>query len=294
MSTFLEVLVSGVMIGGVYAIIAVGVTLVFGIIHVVNFSQGEFVMYGAYFAYVTNQVMGLPLLLSIALAAPLAFVVGMALQKLLIEPLLERPLMQIFATFGVLLLMQNVALLLTDGDSKAVRGGYAAATFGIGAITISVPRLVVFVVATLMAIALVVYLRRTVTGTAIRAISSDKQAARLMGVNVERLYMVTMGIGIVMAVVAGVLVSPAFAVTPEFGFTLVLPAFVAAVAGGMGSIPGAYLAGLIVGVLETLMSYYFNSSLAQAATFLTLIVVLVVRPWGLLGDKAQVERMGAL
>jgi branched-chain amino acid transport system permease protein len=228
--------------------------------------------------------------IAVLIAIPLSFLVGMALQRLLIQPLQGQHLMQIFATFGLLLLMQNLAVFLTTGRPKSINNAFSKATLKAGGINIGVPRLVIFAVATALTIALMLYLKRTVTGTAIRAISSDKQAAQLMGINVEMLYMITMGIGILLAGIGGVLLAPAYSLTPGVGFNFLLPAFVAAILGGMGSIPGAYIGGLIVGVLEGLIGYYIAPSPAQAITFLVLIVVLVARPWGLLGSRAQAER----
>jgi branched-chain amino acid transport system permease protein len=289
MATFTQVLISGILVGGIYALITVGVTFVFGVMNVVNFAHGEFVMFGGYFAYFLSLA-GVNLWVSLILAIPLSFLAGMVLQRLLIRPLQDHQLMQIFGTFGLLLLMQNFVLIITSGQPKSINDSYSQAAINIGSVAISVPQLVVFLVATALTIGLRMFLRRTVVGTAIRAVSTDKRAARLMGINVEMLYMITMGIGITLAGIGGVLLAPVYSLTPEFGFSFMLPAFVAAILGGMGSIPGAYIGGLIIGILEGVIGYYLAPSLGEAAAFLVLIIVLVVRPWGLLGSRAQAER----
>jgi branched-chain amino acid transport system permease protein len=292
--TFANITLNGLLIGGVYALIAVGVTFIFGVVHVVNFAHGEFVMYGAYGAYFLHAFAGVDLILAIAIIAPVSFLFGLVVQRLIVQPLLEQHLMQIFATFGLLLLMQSAILALTTGSAKTLRTSYSNASIQLGQLSVNVPRLVVFLVAIALTFALLAFLKRTTMGTAIRAISQDKQAARLMGINVEVLYMVTMGTGTVLAAIAGALLAPAFTLTPEFGFTFVLPAFVAAVLGGMGSIEGALVGGLVVGLLEGYVSFYFDASLAQAATFLVLVIVLVIRPWGLLGSKGMAEQLGTM
>jgi branched-chain amino acid transport system permease protein len=292
--TFANITLNGLLIGGVYALIAVGVTFIFGVVRVVNFAHGEFVMYGAYGAYFLHAFAGVDLILAIAIIAPVSFLFGLVVQRLIVQPLLDQHLMQIFATFGLLLLMQSAILALTTGSAKTLRTSYSNASVQLGQLSVNVPRLVVFLVAITLTFALLAFLKRTTVGTAIRAISQDKQAARLMGINVEVLYMVTMGTGTILAAIAGALLAPAFTLTPEFGFTFVLPAFVAAVLGGMGSIEGALVGGLVVGLLEGYVSFYFDASLAQAATFLVLVIVLVIRPWGLLGSKGMAEQLGTM
>jgi branched-chain amino acid transport system permease protein len=287
---FLDVLVSGLLLGGVYALVALGLNLVFGVVQVVNFAHGEFVMLGMYGAYLAKAQWGLDPYVSVLLVTPLAFLLGVVVQRLLIEPLLDEPLMQIFATFGLVILFQNIVLAITTGVPRSVRTASSSSNLDLG-VAVSVPRLVILVLATLLAVALIAFLRRTTLGTAVRAVSQDRATARLMGIDVSRTYMLTFGLATALAAIAGALLAPVYTATPSIGFNFILPAFAVVVLGGLGSVPGAYVGGLIVGVVEALAGYYLDASLKQAFWFALFFIVLVVRPSGLLGRP--VGRTGA-
>lgn len=289
---FLTILVSGVLLGAIYALVSVGLNLIFGVTRVVNFAQGEFVMFGMYGAYLGRAVLGLDPYVSAFVVAPLTFLLGAVVQRLVIQPLVEQQSMQMFATFGLLILMQNLVLMLTGGAAKSVRTAYSGASLDVAGITVSVPRLVIFVLTTALTAALVVFLQRTMIGTAIRAVSQDRQAARLMGIDVERTYLLTFGLGAALAGVAGVLLAPLFTLTPEIGFSFILPAFAVVILGGLGSVVGAYIGGIAVGVIEALAGFYLDPSLKQTFWFVLFVAVLVVRPAGLLG-RAGSEEVGA-
>lgn len=281
---FFDVVTTGILLGGTYALVALGLNLVFGVIQVVNFAHGEFVMLGMFGAYLANTQFGIDPYLSVLVIAPLAFVLGAVVQKLLIEPLLDQPMMQVFATFGLVILFENIVLALTNGVPRSVRTGSSASTIDIGVI-ISVPRLIILVVATLLAVGLMVWLHRTLFGTAVRAVSQDRSTARLMGINVTRTYMIVFGVSIALAAAAGVLLSPVYTATPSVGFSFILPAFAVVVLGGLGSVPGAYVGGMIVGLVEAFAGYYLDSSLKQAIWFALFFLVLVVKPSGLMGGR---------
>jgi branched-chain amino acid transport system permease protein len=289
---FLTILVSGVLLGAIYALVSVGLNLIFGVTRVVNFAQGEFVMFGMYGAYLGRAVLGLDPYVSAFVVAPLTFLLGVVVQRLIIQPLVEQQSMQMFATFGLLILMQNLVLMLTGGAAKSVRTSYSGSSLEVAGISVSVPRLVIFVLTTALTAALVVFLQRTMTGTAIRAVSQDRQAARLMGIDVERTYLLTFGLGAALAGVAGVLLAPLFTLTPEIGFSFILPAFAVVILGGLGSVVGAYVGGIAVGVIEALAGFYLDPSLKQTFWFVLFVAVLVVRPAGLLG-RAGSEEVGA-
>jgi branched-chain amino acid transport system permease protein len=281
---FFDVVTTGILLGGTYALVALGLNLVFGVVQVVNFAHGEFVMLGMYSAYLAKTQWGIDPYLSVFVIAPIAFVLGAVVQKLLIEPLLDQPMMQVFATFGLVILFQNIVLALSSGVPRSVRTASSSSTIDIGVI-ISVPRLIVLAVATVLAVGLVVLLKRTIFGTAIRAVSQDRATARLMGINVSRTYVVVFGLSIALAAVAGALLSPVYTATPSIGFSFILPAFAVVVLGGLGSVPGAYVGGMIVGLVEAFAGYYLDSSLKQAVWFALFFVVLVVKPSGLMGGR---------
>jgi branched-chain amino acid transport system permease protein len=288
---FLTILVAGVLLGGIYALVSVGLNLIFGVTRVVNFAQGEFVMLGMYGAFVARAGFGLDPYVSALIVAPLMFLLGVAVQRYVFQPLLEQPMMQLFASFGLLILLQNIVLLVTGGQAQSVLTGYSGSALDLGGVSVSVPRLVIFVLTTALTAALVLFLKRTFLGTAIRSVSQDRRAARLMGIDVERTYLFTFGLGAGLAGLAGVLLAPLFTLTPEIGFSFILPAFAVVVLGGLGSVTGAYVGGLLVGVVESLAGYYIDPSLKQAFWFTLFVAVLVVRPAGLLG-RAGSEEVG--
>lgn len=290
--TFLSTLVTGILLGGIYSLVALGLNLVLGVMRVVNFAHGEFVMLGMYGAYVAHVVAGLSPFVSVLIVAPLSFVLGVAVQKLLIEPLLDEPLMQIFATFGLVILFQNIVLAVTRGVPHSVRTASSGSSIDLAGLTVSTPRLITLLLATVLSVLLVLLLRRTTFGTAARAVSQDRATAWLMGINVNRIYLVVFGLGTMLAAVAGALLAPVYTATPSIGFSFVLPAFAVVVLGGLGSISGAYLGGMLVGVIEAFAGYYVDSSLKQAIWFLLFFTMLVIRPWGILG-KPESAPVGA-
>lgn len=291
MDTFLQVATAGLMLGGIYALVSVGLNLIFGVIRVVNFAHGELVMlgmYGAYFAYTWLQ---LNLYLSLLIVLPAMFVIGVILQRLVIQPLIDEPMMQVFATFGLLIFFQNAVLATTRGVARSVEIPASRVRFALASVNFSLTRIIVLVAAIVVTIGLQVFLKRTMLGKAIRGVTQDRRAARLMGINVERVYMFTFGLGTALAGLAGVLMTPLFTVTPFVGFNFVIAAFAVVVLGGLGSVPGAFIGGIIVGLIEAFAGFYIDPSLKQAIWFLVFVAVLVVRPQGLMGQQGA-EEMG--
>lgn len=291
MDTFLQVATAGLLLGGIYALVSVGLNLIFGVIRVVNFAHGELVMLGMYGAFVGFSVIGLNLYLSLLLVVPAMFVLGVILQRFIIQPLIDEPMMQVFATFGLLIFFQNVVLATTRGVARSVEIPASKIIYEFGAVNLSFTRLLILVAAVVVTIGLQLFLKRTMLGKAIRAVTQDRRAARLMGVNVERVYMFTFGLGAALAGLAGVLITPLFTVTPFVGFNFVIAAFAVVVLGGLGSVPGAFIGGIIVGIIEAFAGFYIDPSLKQAIWFLVFVAVLVVRPQGLMGQEGA-EEMG--
>jgi branched-chain amino acid transport system permease protein len=214
------------------------------------------------------------------------------IQRFIIQRLLDNQLMQMFATFGLIIVFQNAVLAVTRGEPKSTRTAASTATLDVFGVAVSVPRLVVLVVAVVLALVLIVFLRRTVGGTAMRAVAQDRGTAALMGINVRRVYLLTFGLSAALAGMAGALLAPTYAATPTIGFQFVLPAFAVVVLGGLGSIPGSLIGGLVVGVVEALAGFYIDPALKQAVWFTLFVVVLIVRPAGLFGQAGS-EHLGA-
>jgi len=288
MVDFVNILAVGVLLGGIYALVSVGLNLIFGVIRVVNFAQGEFVMLGMYGAFAAYNVLGLDPYLAVAVVVPALFALGAVVQRLILTPLQAEPSMQIFATFGLLLLLQNVVLAITRGTSYSVPTPVAQLSVAIGPVQIGLARLIVLAAATLVALALGAFLQRTLLGKAIRAVAQDHRAATLMGIDVQWV-MVSFGIGSALAGLAGCLLSPLYTMSPQIGTNFILPAFAVVVLGGLGSVLGAYVGGFVVGLTEALAGYYLDPALKHAVLFAVFIVVLVVRPSGLFGQVGAEE-----
>lgn len=286
----LTVLISGLLIGGIYALIAIGLNAAFGVVRVVNFAHGEMVMIGMYTAYFSWTWWSIdPYISSWLIALPLGFLLGLVIQRFVIQRLLTEPLMQMFATFGLLIFFENVMLAFTRGEPKTVRTAVSSMNLDFFGAVVSVPRLIVLVVAIVLALVLIVYLRRSLQGMAVRAVSQDRSTAALMGINVNKLYTIAFGFSGAIAFLAGALISPIFTATPTIGFSFVLPAFAVVVLGGLGSTAGSLIGGLVVGVVEALSGYLLDPSLKQAVWFTLFLVVLVVRPAGMFGKAGAAE-----
>jgi branched-chain amino acid transport system permease protein len=199
--------------------------------------------------------------------------------------------MQVFATFGLLILLENSVLAVTRGEGYSLAGTYSRAIIEIFGLRASVSRVIVFVAATAIAIALMIFLSRSMAGKAIRAVIQDRQSARLMGINVERVYQLTFALGSALAGIAGALLAPIYTLSPYIGGNFILAAFAVVVLGGLGSVPGAFIGGILVGVMEAFAGYYVDPALKQAIWFIIFVVVLVVRPSGLMG-LAGAEEVG--
>lgn len=289
MSQFTNVLISGILLGGIYGLVSIGLTLIFGVIRVINFAQGELVMFGMYATYAAWAWWGLSPYVALFAVAPLIGLLGIAIQRLVIQPLQHEPNMQIFATFGLLMLFQNVMLAGTRGEALSVNVHISAAMMSVGHLQISMARMVVFAAATLITMCLYFFLDRTLIGKSIRAVTQDERAARAVGINVEKTFMLTFGIGAALAGLAGSLLAPIYSTTPEVGGNFIFVAFAVVVLGGLGSIWGAYLGGLIVGIVEAFSGYYIDPVLRSAVWFILFLIVLIVRPAGILGQIGAEE-----
>jgi branched-chain amino acid transport system permease protein len=283
-SLLAQVVVNGLLLGATYALVAIGLTLIFGVVRVVNFAQGEFLMLGMYLAFWLFVLGGVAPYLAVLVTAPVVFALGVLVQRIFIRPLLGAPANAlILVTFGLSIVLQNSVLLVWKSDPRAIETSYSNAAVALGELSISVPRLVILVVTVAIVIGLWVVLQRTYWGMAMSAVAQDRKAAVLMGIDVHRVYTLAFGLGVGLEGLAGALLIPVYSVTPSTGGTFTIVAFVVVVLGGMGNVFGAFLAGLMIGLIEAFSGFFISPQLQGALYYVMFVVILVARPQGLLG-----------
>ena len=290
--SFLTYLKDGISLGSVYAIIALGYTMVYGIAKMLNFAHGDVIMVGAYIVLMMLTRAGLPAIPAILIAVVGCTLLGITIEKVAYRPLRKAssPLAVLITAIGVSYLLQNIALLMFGADGKTFVDVITIPplTFGGGALVISGTTIVTILACIIIMVTLTLFVSKTKQGHAMQAVSEDKDAAQLMGVNVNGTISLTFAIGSGLAAIAGVLLCSAYPiVTPYTGAMPGIKAFVAAVFGGIGSIPGAMAGGILLGVIEILSKAYISSQVADAIVFGVLIVVLLVKPTGLFGKNIQ-------
>ena len=280
----LQGIVSGLLLGGVYGLVACGLSLIFGVLRIINFAHGAVMMLAMYTTYWLFALCGIDPYLSILITAPLFFIVGTLIQRTVIEPnRFAAEHNQLLLTLGLALFLENLALVLWQGDFRTVRPTYAGASFMVGEALVEVPRLAACGAAIVLAVVLFAFLRTTDMGKAIRAVSEEPEGAMLMGIDIGRIRAVAFGIGSACVAVAGALVTPFFYVAPDVGESFNLMAFVVVVLGGMGNFVGALFGGFIVGLAESLGATLLPGSLKQLIVFALFVLVLLLRPAGLFG-----------
>ena len=285
MTLFLSYLVNGISLGSVYAIIALGYTMVYGIAKMLNFAHGDVIMVGAYISFCVTQYMGLPALVSVVAAMAVCTLLGIVIERLAYKPLRQATSLAVLITaIGVSYFLQNMALLIWGSNPKSF-----ASVVNFGSLRLFGGRLVTTVLANIVImIALTLFTGKTKIGKAMRAVSEDKGAAELMGINVNATISMTFAIGSALAAIAGVLLCSSYpTLMPTTGSMPGIKAFTAAVFGGIGSIPGAMIGGILLGIIEILGKAYVSTELGDAFVFAVLIVVLLVKPSGLLGKTVH-------
>lgn len=288
-----QLIVSGLLLGGNYALISIGLTLIFGVSRVKNFAHGDFVMVGMYLTYALSTWTKLDPYIVLLAVTPLMFVFGLALSRLIMQPIQGAPQMaQIFATVGVGLVLQNLALMIFGADFRTTNSAVSSRVFRVGDVALPGGLVIAFAVAMLVIAAIYLFLRTSYLGKAMRAVAQDRRAAALMAINVQSVDLFTFGLGTACAGLTGALLAPLFPVFPTIGINLVLIAFVVVILGGLGSITGALIGGLAIGLIETLTGFFIGSEMRQIAYFAVFLVVLLVRPAGLFGQRGS-EKLGA-
>lgn len=290
---FLSYLISGISLGSIYAIIALGYTMVYGIAKMLNFAHGDVIMVGGYMAYMATTEFGWSPLPSTLFAMAVCTLLGVLIEQFAYKPLRRAPSLAVLITaIGVSYFLQNAALLLWSANPKSFTSVVPFGTLRLfdGRLIISGTAMFTIIICIVIIVGLSAIVHRTKVGKAMRAVSEDRDAAQLMGVSVNRTISITFAIGSALAAIAGVLLSSAYPILmPTSGAMPGIKAFTAAVFGGIGSIPGAFLGGILLGIIEILGKAYISTQLSDAIVFAVLIIILLVKPTGLLGRKVLVK-----
>jgi branched-chain amino acid transport system permease protein len=285
-----QVIANGILLGGLYACVSIGFSIVWGVMNLINLAHGSMIVLGAYITYVVGTNFGLDPFLTIPVSGAALFLLGYALQRYLLNLIVRASVfMTLIFTFGLDMLLINVMLTVFTADVRSIPLAYAQQTFNVFGLTLPFGRLIVFAVAVALTVGLSLFLDRTRTGRAIKATSFDQDAAALAGIDIDRIYALTFAIGCMMAGMAGSLVAVIYSFSPVMGDTLTMKSFVVVVLGGLGSVPGAILGGILLGVVENTASYLLDPGYRDAIGFGLLILVLVLRPQGLLGKRFFAE-----
>jgi branched-chain amino acid transport system permease protein len=287
-----QLAVSTILLGGVYALIAVGLTLIFGVMRMVNFAHGEFVMLGMYLTFWAFTLLALDPYVVLVVSLPLFFALGLLSYHGVMKGVVHASHnVQIFTTVGLSIVLQNVALVLWTGDFRFVRTAYYSTVVRLGDTAFNLPQIVAFAVSVAATAALFAFMRWSYTGRVMRATAQDRDAAALAGIDTDRVYALTWAIGIVCVGVAGVLLAPIYPVYPTVGLQFVLIAYVVVVLGGLGDMLGAVVGSLIVAAVEVVGSYVVGTAWKEVLYFLLFIGILLIRPAGLFGLRGA-ERLG--
>ena len=288
MTTFGQLVFSGLLIGSIYALMSMGLTLIFGVLRIVNFAHGEFLMIAMYGAWAVTAFLGLNPYFAIVAVVPAMALFGVVVHQLIINPGVDKPhLVLVFATMGLSILMQNVALMFFSADLFDVPPMFGGQSIVIGPFYFKVELLVGFLIAVISTISLRWTINSTYLGKAIRATVQDSEAAMLMGIPVPRIFMIAFASGSALVGLAGCVMMPLFSVFPTVGLNFVLIAFVIVVLGGLGSIEGALLGGMCIGIVQSVSSYYIAPAYGQLFFFVLFLLIMIFRPEGLLGRKGE-------
>ncbi|MEM0191794.1 MAG: branched-chain amino acid ABC transporter permease [Candidatus Korarchaeum sp.] len=284
LSSLIGAVVSGLMIGSIYALIAVGLALIWGVMNVINFAQADYMALGAFLGFVILEALGVDPLISLSLIFAMVFLLGILTQVVAIEPVLEAPVLsQITVTFSLLLIIRYGLEVVMGPYTRIVEVPYRDMFIRVGGVSFSLPQLIALIVSLAVAFALYLFMSRTFLGAALRATAQDMLAAQLHGINIKQMYRLAFGIGVGISAIGGVLLSLFYPIYPEMGAFFTMIAFICVVLGGFGSIFGAYLGGIIIGLLETVSALFISPSLKTLAAFIVFILIILFKPKGLFG-----------
>lgn len=282
----LPAVLDGLTNGAVYALVALGLTLIYGVLHIINFAHGSLLMLALYAAYFLYSLLGISPYAALPILMPAFFALGYGVQRWIVAPASHgREQNVLMITLGLAIVLDNLALYAFTSTTRSIDLPLAGESIDFGVAVIGVPKLIACAGALLLAGALWLMLARTDLGRAIRAVAHEPEGARLVGIRVERIYAITFGIGTACVAASACLLLPSFYVTPQVGYAFVLIAFTTVVLGGMGSLPGALLAGLLLGVIEAVSGLYLGESLGQLGIYAVFILILLFRPTGLFGAR---------
>ncbi len=283
---FFQTIVNGLFTGGIYALVAIGLTLIYGVMLILNFAHGEFLMLGMYVAYWAFTLVGVDPYLAVPIAAILVFALGALIQSALVQRVLTaHPLNQIILLLGVSTLIMGLVQFFWSAEAKSIHVSYETSVIPFLGLRFSIPRMVAFFSALVIALVLYLFLQFTRTGKAIRAVSQSRDAATLMGINVKFIYLLTFGIGAAVTAIGGVLLTPNYKMIPTIGQQFGVIAFVVVVLGTMGNFIGAFFGGLIIGVVEAFAGYLLGGDVKIIASMLVFILILLFKPAGLFGRR---------
>ena len=291
LSLFFQTLIDGIMVGGVYSTIAVGLSLAFGVMRIVNWAHGEFLMVSMYIAFLSVINFGIDPYLSIFITGPIMFAVGYCLQRFVFNRMLDKdesrePLSILLFTAGLGIFLSNIAQVIFTSKSIAVNTKYTSTTIKLGSIIISKPKLISFVIAMIVTLILYIIIQRTEFGRALRATAQNRQVAQLMGINHKMIYALAFGIGLAITGLSGSLLVPNASVYPTVGNTYSNKCFIIVVLGGKGSIPGCLIGGILIGLIEKFGALFWTEAYAQVVVFALFILTLLFRPSGLMGKES--------
>lgn len=288
MNSFISYLISGISLGSIYALIALGYTMVYGIAKMLNFAHGDVIMVGGYAVFLAISSLSCPVWISIIIGIVVCTVLGVVIERVAYKPLRNASSLSVLITaIGVSYLLQNLALNILGSNARTFKSVVSLKTVEINSqLKISGEAVVTIIVTVIIMVALTLFINKTKSGMAMQAVSEDKGAAQLMGINVNKTISIVFAIGSGLAAVAGILLCSTFTqVSPYSGSMPGIKAFIAAVFGGIGSIPGAMIGGILLGIIENLSKAYISTQLADAIVFASLIIVLILKPTGILGKK---------
>ncbi|WP_276853837.1 branched-chain amino acid ABC transporter permease [Enterocloster lavalensis] len=279
MNMFLQACVNGLLMGGLYSLMGMGQNIIFGVMKIVNFCHGEMLMVGMYLTFILYTFFGIDPYLAVPMVAAVMFVLGAGIQHTLITPSLGTKSFTnlLFLTVGLGLLLSNGALVIFGSEYRSIRTAYSQTYIPMGPVTISLPRMISFGVLIVVTIALFAFLKYTTVGKQIRAVSQNPVGAEVVGIDVKKIYLLTYGLGVALAGTAGALLTQFYTIFPTAGASFGFRALIVVVVGGLGSIPGAFLAGIFLGLLETMSALFISPSYSDLIVFMTFIVILVVR-----------------